>query len=53
MINLHSILDATELAKAYELFQILKRLLVDLILRSNDKKKKPIFFQRDFFGWSF
>ena len=42
--------DATELVKADDLFQNFKRLFVDLILSSDDRKKKSIFFQRDFFG---
>ena len=39
-----SIPDATELVKAYDLFQIFKRLLVDLILRFDDRKKSHHMF---------
>ncbi|KAL4625322.1 hypothetical protein ACB092_05G016900 [Castanea dentata] len=41
----NSIPDATELVKAYDLFQIFKRLFVDLILCFDDRKKSQYFFK--------
>ena len=43
LVENNSISDATELVKAYDLFQIFKRLFVDLILCFDDRKKIQYF----------
>ena len=45
LVENNSIPDATELVKAYDLFQNFKRLLVDLILCFDDRKKSQYFFK--------
>ncbi|KAL0009787.1 hypothetical protein SO802_004895 [Lithocarpus litseifolius] len=53
LVENNSIPDATELVKAYDLFQIFKRLFVDLILCFDDRKKSQYFFKEISFDKAF